>query len=712
MPAPLAPVAAMAVCVLVGVGAVLTDALGRDEFGPAGPTRHLVSALLLYSAAATVAGVLASLGAAWLAALERRGHARLGRATLAVAAGAIAGAVVAPTAFFTFATERLEGTAVAIWAPRIVIAGTGVGAAIGLLLVLWGIEAALRGRERVALVLSAGFALIAVVAVRLDLTVYVSLYARLHAALEAVAAVSAAAALGPLLAVLASRDRRRTLLGVLVVAGVGVLAGLGVLLSTGVRAWASTGLRHTWREPVLVGRMLARAQFIESYLRNPDAWTDETLSGVALLRQRFDLATTARAPSWDEPMNEPDWLVRELKRIRGVRDKPYSFIIYYVDTLRADVAFDPHTMPALTRFARESLWYRRAYTTGSDTLHALPGLTGGSFDLFEPQENDLLTVAKRAGYRRTLVAARSAREFLAKLLPRFAFDETIEVDDYVQGNNEVWGYGADQPTAGPIVDRTLDWIRHHPFEPFLTWMFNFDVHAWRELDEAYIKDVARLHGVRDEPGALAWRYRVAARAVDAEFERLLAGLGELGRTDDVIILFVSDHGEALGRDGFWVHSVFLWESLVRVPLVLRVPGLPPRAINEPVSLVDVAPTLTRFMVPDAETRGYHGEDLLSYLYPNRPKRRLPLILAGTSKEKLVRLGIIDPDDPYKLVLPLEAAVPELYDLSMPDPDGEDRSHENPRQALRLLNELVRAPLFPRGAEQEPPGEGMKAALRE
>jgi uncharacterized protein len=149
---------------------------------------------------------------------------------------------------------------------------------------------------------------------------------------------------------------------------------------------------------------------------------------------------------------------------------------------------------------------------------------------------------------------------------------------------------------------------------------------------------------------------------------------------------------------------------VRVPLILRVPGVPPRAIDDMVSLVDVAPTLVRFMNPDAEMNSYHGEDLLSYLYPARPRRRLPLILAGTSKEKLVRLGIIDPGDHYKLVLPLEAAVPELYDLREHDPDGRDVSPENSRQALRLLNDLVRAPLFPRASEDSEPTDPRQAAL--
>jgi hypothetical protein len=95
---------------------------------------------------------------------------------------------------------------------------------------------------------------------------------------------------------------------------------------------------------------------------------------------------------------------------------------------------------------------------------------------------------------------------------------------------------------------------------------------------------------------------------------------------------------------------------------------------------------------------YQGEDLLVNLVTDHPKRRLPLLLMGTLKEVPVRLGIIDPTSPWKLVLPLEGAVPELYDLRVPDPDARDVSPEHEPEVLRLLNDLVRSPLFPRLSE--------------
>ena len=132
-----------------------------------------------------------------------------------------------------------------------------------------------------------------------------------------------------------------------------------------------------------------------------------------------------------------------------------------------------------------------------------------------------------------------------------------------------------------------------------------------------------------------------------------------------------------------------------MPLMMRIPGVPARAVHDRVSLVDVAPTLARYLVRDAEMDEYHGDDLLAFLMNDHPARRLPLVMAGTSKEQLVRLAMIPAKGQYKLVLPFEGGVPELYDLAADDPDGVDVSRQHPRAMLHLLNDLVQAPMFPR-----------------
>ncbi|HEY0464659.1 MAG TPA: hypothetical protein VGC79_10635, partial [Polyangiaceae bacterium] len=144
-------------------------------------------------------------------------------------------------------------------------------------------------------------------------------------------------------------------------------------------------------------------------------------------------------------------------------------------------------------------------------------------------------------------------------------------------------------------------------------------------------------------------------------------------------------------------SVFLWDQLIRVPLLMHAPGLGSRRIEERVSLIDVAPTVSRFMLEDPPMRGYQGEDLLGYLVANRPPRRLPLLLTAAAKDVLVRVGVVDPVRDWKLVLSFEAALPELYDLGSPDPDAANLAEAHPKLTLELLRQVYHSPIFPRSS---------------
>lgn len=689
--------ALVAGAVLVAWLEVAADAVHRTGWSGVSRPAHFAAALLLFTSMAVLVSLAVGLSLHGYEVLERRLSRRWPAVTrwLAPAFGAaLTMAATAGTAFWTFSGERIRGTPTAQWGPWALIAALGVlggGGAVALRALRRLAEAG-TGHSIFALAVVLGG--VSAVLSRVDLNFYVSLYARLHTLLEVGAVGASALGLVLLLIALSSRHSsvERTTRRFSVVTGVLALA---FVLVEPLRGWVDEALRHAWREPVYVGRMLSRMQIAEGFIRDPRGWRGATMSSVAKLRERYDIATTTRSPIWDESLSEPPWLSQRLALLRGNRER--NVIVFYVDTLRADVARDVRVMPNTVRFAAESLDFRRAYTTGSDTLHALPGITGGSYDLFAQQPNDLLRVSRSAAYRSVLFVAQSAHEFLTKLLPQFKLDDTVEVPDYAPGNENVWGYGADQPTAGRLVDRSLDWLRDHRDERFLLWLFNYDVHNWRELDEAYARQAGKKYQLLDESDPV-WRYRVAAHEVDVQFGRLLEGLRDLGVADDTVLLFVSDHGEGLGREGFWVHSVFLWEALIHVPLMLRVPGVPPAVVNDVVSLVDVAPTLSRCMVSGAESLGYQGEDLLSNLVPGHPPRRLPLVLMSTLKEVPVRLGIIDPASPWKLVLPLEGAVPELYDLRTGDPDALDVSLGHRPEMLRLLNDLVRTPLFPRRSE--------------
>ena len=80
--------------------------------------------------------------------------------------------------------------------------------------------------------------------------------------------------------------------------------------------------------------------------------------------------------------------------------------------------------------------------------------------------------------------------------------------------------------------------------------------------------------------------------IDDKVGLLLQALENTGLRDNTIILFIADHGEMLGERGLWYKmSFFEWSA--RVPIIFHAPGsFAPRRVNQPVSLVDLLPTIT------------------------------------------------------------------------------------------------------------------------
>ncbi|WP_437874543.1 sulfatase-like hydrolase/transferase [Sorangium sp. So ce513] len=675
--------------VAVGLGAVAADAAVRHGAAGVALAAHLRAAVGLYVAVGAGVGLAAwavvTLVRRLTAPLERRAP-RAAELARAAAYGALAIAALSSTAFWAFSGRVAHAGALGTVGPYVALAAVGLSASTVALFHGRALRAADAGRaaggSARAAATAAALAILGAALVVVDLTVLVAIYRRLHTALELCGAALLGCASFSGLTLLARRAPARTAIRAVAVAA--AVWTLALASSPWLRGWHQEALAHTGRDPVYVGRMLRRIELAQAALRGEDR-AEMRASRLDELRERYDVDTSTRDPRWDAPWGAqpgaPDPGGRALAA-------DFNVLVYYVDSLRRDVAYDEEVMPNAAALSRQGIRFDRAYSTGSDTLRALPGILGGSYDGMERSPGTLLDLAKRVEVPTTLFIPASAADFISRLLPAFAFDETYRLSDHARGG--VWGYGADQPTAGPMVDHVLSWLAQRGSQRFFAWLFNFDVHNWHELDGTYVDGAAERYNVPAE-GRWNWRYRVVARSLDEHLGRLLRGLEELDLADRTVVIFVADHGEALGYRGFWPHSTFLWESLLRVPLVMRVPGVPPVVVDEMVSLIDVAPTMARLLTPDPPMNGYHGEDLLGFLDPEPPPRRLPLLAAAVSEQQIARVGILD--ERYKLVLPLEWGAPELYDLTAPDPDEVDVSAPNARETLRLMGALLRSPVF-------------------
>ncbi len=76
--------------------------------------------------------------------------------------------------------------------------------------------------------------------------------------------------------------------------------------------------------------------------------------------------------------------------------------------------------------------------------------------------------------------------------------------------------------------------------------------------------------------------------VDDKIGEILAAL--TASRQEAIVVFVSDHGDMLGERGLWFKMTF-YDGSARVPMMIAAPGLAPGLVSEPVSTLDICPTL-------------------------------------------------------------------------------------------------------------------------
>ena len=172
-----------------------------------------------------------------------------------------------------------------------------------------------------------------------------------------------------------------------------------------------------------------------------------------------------------------------------------------------------------------------------------------------------------------------------------------------------------------VVNQALDWMqRRDPARPyFLRLSFNaphtpvvtpapfdtlvdadaIDLPLDRSQDMDFVSTTHREHfcdyaGTHRLTAAQIRRARQCyyghVACVDHVFGRLLDALEALGELDNTIIAYVSDHGTHLGDHGFFQKQSY-WEAAARVPFFFTGPGIRPQAIDTPVNVGSLLPTL-------------------------------------------------------------------------------------------------------------------------
>ncbi|MSP25059.1 MAG: sulfatase [Myxococcales bacterium] len=270
--------------------------------------------------------------------------------------------------------------------------------------------------------------------------------------------------------------------------------------------------------------------------------------------------------------------------------KAGNAILITVDTLRYDLGFAGYeraVSPNLDRLAKRSAVFERAYALASYTGKSVgPMLIGkygsethrnwGHFNKFSSEDTFVAERLKRAGFR--TMSVQGHRYFGAFGGLERGFDDL----DLSAAPPEGAAWATDTTTTSDkLTDAAIALLDRHGSGQFFLWIHYLDPHA------NYVS-----HAGTPEFGKSARdRYDHEVRYTDQEIGRLLSHVEKAAWAGRTSIVVTSDHGEAFGEHGMHFHGFELWEPLVRVPLIVHVPGLDAKRVATPRGAIDLVPTL-------------------------------------------------------------------------------------------------------------------------
>ena len=413
--------------------------------------------------------------------------------------------------------------------------------------------------------------------------------------------------------------------------------------------------------------------------------------------------------------------------------KPKNLLWIVVDTLRADhlgcYGYARPTSPSIDALAATGVRFERAYATASWTKPSVASMITGLhpaalgidniFSRLPASADTTAEILSRAGYRTAAVVSH------VMLSDRWnmGYGQGYEVyaEDEARGHDTV--------STGGVTDRAIAQLAalSRGNEPFLLFVHYFDPHfAYLGHDEVDFagqtserldgrENIVALREKLDTLDAkdfafLRDRYDEEIRHTDAGIGRLLDALRESGHEANTVVALTSDHGEELGEKGWVGHTRTLYEFVLRVPLIVRVPSDPGgRVIATPVSLVSLTPSLLDLVGVPVASDSFHGRSFAAAVRDVRPLDRaqevfaeidFPLQDPRISPVRLQKRAVIG--ERYKLIVDDEAETVALYDLAADPEERRDISAGRPEvreQMLATLRERVEA-----AREGGPPAE--------
>lgn len=340
-------------------------------------------------------------------------------------------------------------------------------------------------------------------------------------------------------------------------------------------------------------------------------------------------------------------------------------VLITIDSLRADMPWTGYPRPIAPRLAeleKRSVDFTNAYAISSYTSMSLGGLLGGKlpgemkrdgyFFGTYPKDDLMFPEILQGAHVHTLGA--QAHGYFKDPTFQQGFD-TWEVVPEITFKNTT-DENITSPRQEALAEKLLS-VKACDDGRFFAWFHFMDPH------EQY-----KSH----EPEIPAWgktgrdRYDAEVTFTDKYVGKLLDFIASRSWGAHTAIVVSADHGEAFGEHGQYLHGFELWQNLVRVPLLVFVPGAPPHHVDVARGALDLAPTiLDLFGLPPEPS--FEGKSLVPEIFGAKSEPRDVVLDLPSTSDSDRRRAIVH--DHWKLIAFGDDVMFQVFDLDA-DPTEE------------------------------------------
>ena len=347
----------------------------------------------------------------------------------------------------------------------------------------------------------------------------------------------------------------------------------------------------------------------------------------------------------------------------GPRRPQADVLLITIDALRSDhvgaYGYARNTTPHLDQLAAEGTRFSRVYSQAPHTSFSVSSMLTSKYfptmaRLAPGERHDTIAaVLRNYGWKTAAFYPPAVFYIDSNKLKTFAetnFDFEYVKFEFIDAQRRVDQLLAYYDTVKP--NRSFVWV--HFFEPH----------------EPYVAHEGFPFGAGDLD-----RYDSEIAYTDAAVGRLVKEVR--ARRPGTIVIVAADHGEEFDEHGGRYHGSSLYDEQLRIPLIISIPGVPPRVVDGQVELFDVTPTVLNLLDISVPVR-MRGTDLGPWLAtPPAPAARLPPAFAELEDKRMVSVA------GEKLICDMRLGLCAYYDLTTDPHERHNLAEERPERVTYL-----------------------------